>query len=88
MVAPAVAATRAGLMSVSVYRPEAGIALPEPARDLPIAIPPPAMAIPPAEEAVARVTLFDDLMLGVLIVGLVACAVFVWINLPRFLATG
>ena len=30
----------------------------------------------------------DDIMLAALVVGLVACAVFVWLNLPPLMADG
>jgi hypothetical protein len=40
------------------------------------------------EDAAPASTRLDDLMLVTLVMGLVACAVFVWLNLPRFVATG
>ena len=46
------------------------------------------IAVQPPEDLGTRATLLDDLMLGALIVALAACAVFVWLNLPRFMATG
>jgi hypothetical protein len=41
-----------------------------------------------AKEVAPVSTLLDDIMLAALVVGLVACAVFIWVNLPRLMAIG
>ncbi len=46
------------------------------------------IAVRPAEEMADGATPLDDVMLVVLVLGLVACAVFVWLNLGRLMANG
>ena len=72
----------AGLISLRAYHPSDDpiAASPQRANRLPIAVCPP-------EEATAA-TRLDDVMLVVLVVGLGACAAFVWMNLGRLMANG
>jgi hypothetical protein len=48
----------------------------------------PPLAATSTEDFAAVATRLDDLMLAALLVGLVACAVFVWLSLPRLMADG
>jgi hypothetical protein len=73
----------AGLISLRTYHPGSDRMAPplEPTDRLPA-------AVRPAEEMADGATRLDDVMLVVLVLGLVACAVFVWLNLGRLMAYG
>ena len=48
----------------------------------------PPLAATSPDDFAAGATRLDDIMLAALVVGLVACAVFVWLNLPPLMADG
>jgi len=73
----------AGLISVRAYHASHERAVPtsELTRD-------PRVEVTSPDDLAAGATRLDDLMLAALIVGLAACAVFVWLTLPRLMADG